>query len=399
MRPVNNIKKSIRKLKVESGEQINNRILDKLMRTLDKSKQMKTAEQANIWKIIMKSQMSKITAALLIIVLLIMCVHFLGSTESVAWADVVRPILTARTVVFTVTMDGGENVPTKVMNMGTQRVRNEVLSPDGKTVQMIVITDFDTSQTLTLNPKQKIAALIDLKDLPEKPENILGEMRNIITDLQNDPDVLIERLGEQEIDGQIATVFLATGPDGELTIWADSQTALPIRIEQKGRQIQFTCTDFQFDIEMDESLFSMEIPEGYPAPPMVGEIPISEILGGTEQDLVEFLRIYAESILDGVFPEDLSPHVWIDDVKKNRNKFAQLSEEQKLKGPPLEFARGWVFFRLLKAENDWHYVGNGVKLGDAESPVCWYRPDGSETYRVIYGDLSVKNVAPEDLPK
>jgi outer membrane lipoprotein-sorting protein len=369
------------------------------MRTLDKSKQMKTAEQANIWKIIMKSQMSKITAALLIIVLLIMCVHFLGSTESVAWADVVRPILTARTVVFTVTMDGGENVPTKVMNMGTQRVRNEVLSPDGKTVQMIVITDFDTSQTLTLNPKQKIAALIDLKDLPEKPENILGEMRNIITDLQNDPDVLIERLGEQEIDGQIATVFLATGPDGELTIWADSQTALPIRIEQKGRQIQFTCTDFQFDIEMDESLFSMEIPEGYPAPPMVGEIPISEILGGTEQDLVEFLRIYAESILDGVFPEDLSPHVWIDDVKKNRNKFAQLSEEQKLKGPPLEFARGWVFFRLLKAENDWHYVGNGVKLGDAESPVCWYRPDGSETYRVIYGDLSVKNVAPEDLPK
>jgi outer membrane lipoprotein-sorting protein len=399
MRPVNNIKKSIRKLKVESGEQINNRILDKLMRTLDKSKQMKTAEQANIWKIIMKSQMSKITAALLIIVLLIMCVHFLGSTESVAWADVVRPILTARTVVFTVTMDGGENVPIKVMNMGTQRVRNEVLSPDGKTVQMIVITDFDTSQTLTLNPKQKIAALIDLKDLPEKPENILGEMRNIITDLQNDPDVLIERLGEQEIDGQIATVFLATGPDGELTIWADSQTALPIRIEQKGRQIQFTCTDFQFDIEMDESLFSMEIPEGYPAPPMVGEIPISEILGGTEQDLVEFLRIYAESILDGVFPEDLSPHVWIDDVKKNRNKFAQLSEEQKLKGPPLEFARGWVFFRLLKAENDWHYVGNGVKLGDAESPVCWYRPDGSETYRVIYGDLSVKNVAPEDLPK
>ena len=135
MRPVNNIKKSIRKLKVESGEQINNRILDKLMRTLDKSKQMKTAEQANIWKIIMKSQMSKITAALLIIVLLIMCVHFLGSTESVAWADVVRPILTARTVVFTVTMDGGENVPTKVMNMGAQRVRNEVLSPDGKGVK------------------------------------------------------------------------------------------------------------------------------------------------------------------------------------------------------------------------------------------------------------------------
>jgi hypothetical protein len=60
---------------------------------------------------------------------------------------------------------------------------------------------------------------------------------------------------------------------------------------------------------------------------------------------------------------------------------------------------GFIFVQLLKAENDWHYVGENVKLGDAESPVCWYRPTNSETYRVIYGDLSIKNVAPKDLPK
>ena len=60
---------------------------------------------------------------------------------------------------------------------------------------------------------------------------------------------------------------------------------------------------------------------------------------------------------------------------------------------------GFIFVQLLKAENDWHYVGANVKLGDAKSPVCWYRPDDSKTYRVIYGDLSVKDVAPEDLPK
>jgi hypothetical protein len=44
-------------------------------------------------------------------------------------------------------------------------------------------------------------------------------------------------------------------------------------------------------------------------------------------------------------------------------------------------------------------VGKDVKFGDGESPVCWYRPDGSETYRVIYGDLTVKDVPPEELPK
>jgi len=291
----------------------------------------------------------------------------------------------------------GENIPiTKVMNMGTQRVRGEVLSPDGKTVQVIVIVDYDTSQMLQLVPKQKTAVLIELKDIPEKekPENDLEIMRDIITELQEDPNVLVEPLGEKEIDGQIAIGFRATGPDGELTVWADSQTALPIRLEQKWRQMQFICTDFQFDIEMDESLFSMKIPEGYSALPKAA-LPIES---STEQDLIESLRIWAEVILDGVFPRDLSTEVYVDDVHQNREKFAKLRQEQKVE-LALKLGPGFIFFNLLKAENDWHYVGNGVKLGDAESEVCWYRPDGSETYRVIYGDLSVRDVAPENLPK
>jgi len=88
----------------------------------------------------------------------------------------------------------------------------------------------------------------------------------------------------------------------------------------------------------------------------------------------------------------------VDDVHKNREKFAKLQQEQKLE-LAMKLGPGFIFVQLLKAENDWHYMGKNVKLGDSESPVCWYRPEGSETYRVIYGDLSVKDVAPENLPK
>jgi outer membrane lipoprotein-sorting protein len=350
-----------------------------------------------IGRIIMKSRISKIAAVLLIIVSVVVGIHFLGSTESLAWADVVQPILTARTVIFNVVMTEGENAPiNRVMNMGTQRVRMEMLSPDGKTVQVIIIVDYDTSQMLELIPDQKTALLIDLKDVPEDipDDNILETMRSGITELQNDPDVSVEPLGEKEINGRNAKGFRATGPDEEFTVWADPQTALPIRTEQKWRQLQFVCTDFQFDVEMDESLFSMEIPEGYSAPPM-GELSIA---GGTEQDLVETLRIWAEVILDDVFPEDFSGQVYVDDVNKNRKKFAKLQQHEKVE-LGLKLAPGFIFVQLLKAENDWHYVGENVKLGDAESPVCWYRPQDSETYHVIYGDLSVKNAAPEDLPK
>ena len=44
-------------------------------------------------------------------------------------------------------------------------------------------------------------------------------------------------------------------------------------------------------------------------------------------------------------------------------------------------------------------VGEDVEFGDADTPVCWWKPPGSKTYRVIYGDLSIRDVEPNDLPE
>ena len=49
-------------------------------------------------------------------------------------------------------------------------------------------------------------------------------------------------------------------------------------------------------------------------------------------------------------------------------------------------------------QDSFRYFGKDVKLGDKDAIVCWYRLKGAETYRVVYGDLSVKDVAWEDLP-
>ena len=61
--------------------------------------------------------------------------------------------------------------------------------------------------------------------------------------------------------------------------------------------------------------------------------------------------------------------------------------------------RGIMFAHTLPEDCDWHYAGEDAKFGDAETAIFWYRPEGSETYRVIYSDLSVKDVAPGNLPK
>ena len=60
--------------------------------------------------------------------------------------------------------------------------------------------------------------------------------------------------------------------------------------------------------------------------------------------------------------------------------------------------RWYGFIDGMNRENDWHYTGGGVALGDAETPIFWYKPNGAETYRVIYGDLSIRDVASDDLP-
>jgi len=52
--------------------------------------------------------------------------------------------------------------------------------------------------------------------------------------------------------------------------------------------------------------------------------------------------------------------------------------------------RGLMFVLALPPEADAHYAGKGVSFGTAEKPVFWYRPKGSTKYRVIYGDLSLR---------
>ena len=138
----------------------------------------------------------------------------------------------------------------------------------------------------------------------------------------------------------------------------------------------------------------MEIPEGYSEPQ---ETTLS-IEGSTEQDLIVTLRMWAEIILDGTFPRDLNGQVYVDDVNKNGQKFATMPDEERVK-LAMKMQPGFVFVLTLKDENDWHYVGKDVKLGDGEAPICWYKPTGSQMYHVIYGDLTIESVRLEDLPK
>ncbi|MHC4659140.1 MAG: hypothetical protein ACYS83_08185 [Planctomycetota bacterium] len=65
----------------------------------------------------------------------------------------------------------------------------------------------------------------------------------------------------------------------------------------------------------------------------------------------------------------------------------------------MKISRGLTFVQELPSDSDWHYAGKDAKFGDTDTAIFWYRPEGSQTYRVIYADLSITDVVPENLPK
>ncbi|MHC4623729.1 MAG: hypothetical protein ACYS4W_07485, partial [Planctomycetota bacterium] len=117
-------------------------------------------------------------------------------------------------------------------------------------------------------------------------------------------------------------------------------------------------------------------------------------------DFVEGLRVWAEVLLAGEFPESIAIEDYVKQAPMIQEKMAELElsddEEMEL---GMKMVRGILFIRMFKGEGKWYYAGKGIKLGDADTAIFWYRPKDSQTFRVIYGDLSVEDVAAEDLPE
>ena len=84
MKSAKNIEKSIKKLAVESGDRIHSRILEKLLRTLDKSKRQAATERSSILKMIVKSKVSRVAAALLVVSSLVACYILSGKVADLS---------------------------------------------------------------------------------------------------------------------------------------------------------------------------------------------------------------------------------------------------------------------------------------------------------------------------
>lgn len=337
----------------------------------------------------MKSPVTRIAAVAAVIIVAAIGINYIMA-PSVTWAQVIEPILNARTVVFDLILGADDTgIVSHEIVVGSRMRRRMSNMPN-----ITMIIDTDNAKLLALDTETKTAAYADIAgDLGERTRSFIKFVRQIIRQLQEGQ---VEQLGERVIDGQKAVGFVGKGQNEAVTIWADPQTAHPIRIEaQIGQEFSFIMKNFEFDVPVDDSLVSMEVPDGYTL-----EEKELDLGNASEEDFIESLRIWAEIIGDGTFPEAIGTESAMKQMPLLVQKVAamQVSEE---KGTQIgmSFAKGMLFHQTLESQGRWTYAGAGVKLGDADKAIFWYQPKDSPKCRVIYGDLSVKDVAPEDLPK
>lgn len=343
----------------------------------------------------MRSGITKLAAAAAIIVVAVVGIHQLGGPlagGTVTFADVIEPILNARTVVLDFIV-GSEETGTVMQDL----IAGSKIRRTFSNMETILIIDIDNAKMLTLDPVGKSAVYMDIQGpLQEGTKSYLGLVRDIVSEIVDNPNIPVQGLGEREIDGQRAVGFLLSEPKIKLTIWADAETAAPIRIEMLMGQSQTIIKNIEFDVPVDESLVSMDIPDGYTL--HEGELDYTDF---DEQDFIIILQFWAEHVLGGNFPDSVSAKDILKMRPALRQKIDQLniSDEEKMQiGAAM--GRGFIFFRQLEfSDTDWHYVGKGVELGDANTAVFLYRPEGSEYYRVMFGDLHIEEVAPENLPQ
>ena len=401
MKSEDQIKRLAKKIRIEPDTSVDERVLACAETALAKSTKNQDAVQLrrpSIWRTIMKKPITNIAAAAVIIIAVLIGAYYFGDSVNIAgtaYAEVVERLHNARTLTFTVeTITPVEGMPSMRMEMAFKEPGYMRITMPGGYVSVI---DMIQGKGISIIPKRKQFVEIEMSNMPNDPAQ---QQLDAIEKLRSLPERADEELGTSEINGREVQGFRITEEGLINTVWIDPQTHELVLVERESVNapgMSGTMSNFQFDVELDDSLFSLTPPEGYTRLEL--QVDVSE---RTEQDLIELLKLWTTWTKDGQFPPTLDPtklaKYSMEMEKQGEFGQRQTTEQQRFQHE-MQMMRGMMFLMKLPADSNWRYAGENIKFGDAGTAIFWYRPEGSETYRIIYGDLSVQDAAPENLPK
>jgi hypothetical protein len=412
MRPADDLHKSLKKLKLKASSDLDKRLHDDIYMALAESKKTESSvPPLSVRKAITKSPIVKLAAAAVIVIVVFVGIHQITGS-GVAWAEVLSNIGKVRAFTYRMkmSMKNMPGVPVgKTMNLeinawiskdvgmrmdsrkeGELISKSYVLLPQGIVVSVI--------------PEEKKYMRMTLTDgLFEEMQKDNGDPRKMVDEFMK---CEYTKLGTNIIDGIEVEGIESKDPkivggvlgDVVARLWVAVENDLPVRMEivcySNGTKVMDTVMDeFQWDVELDAAWFEPDITDDY-------ELMADLQMAGDETNVVEGLRFFAE-FTGGKYPSDISMITLMQELQDAlRTKLAIEperipGEEDMQKMASLQML--FMFYAGLVAENkDPAYNGDRVT---AEFPhavlMRWKAEDGN--HRVIFGDLTVGDVTPEEL--
>lgn len=320
---------------------------------------------------------------------------------ALAFEQVVETFAAAETAQFdmVVTVQGQPPQKMKAYFLDPARFRQEM---EGGHVN---ITDWEKGKIVGLDSGNMQATVFNLVGLSDekreqmrKSGNQFEAIREMLSRASTDPNIKVQKLGEKVVDGKPTQGFRVENGASPMTLWVDETSKLPVRIESTmvgPPKTAVVMTNYQFNIDLDESLFRLDVPEGY----TVTENDM-DVTPADESDFLDSLRTVCE-VADGTFPDSIDT-IGLSVIAAKYVKKMGLGKD----GPNKEqmqaifkLTRGLTFVTRLPVDSEAHYAGQGVKLNEGGRVIFWYRPEGEQQYRVVHADLKVSNAAePPNVP-
>ena len=413
----------IHDLKTIPSERLDARIHTAIDKSLAK------AEQPDTWRIIMKSNLPKLASwATVLIIAAITVIHFSGGKINIAtpvFADVIETIYKAKNVTYT------QQIITSRSDFTSRKIATDtgLLRTEMPSHAILLFNDADGSQ-MTIYPEQKkcYITLVTGRKKNARPFSRL----NWIQKMHHES---AEYSHSELLDERKADVFIIEIPYEKTTIWVDPQTDLPVKIimehfpnkeanvvmpsysleksdfggppeegasfmigSSRGSGLGISdestviMTDFEWDTELDSSLFTFEPSDDWEV--IEKERERSEI---DKNVLIKALSFWTE-MSEGKFPDE------IKDFMEHDLLNPLLIKKYDIGGDPDEqfdqaykqvqtVLSGLYFTQEKMVNNNWRYAGSGVTFGNPETPIAWWQNDEDDAWTIIYADLSINETA------
>jgi len=273
-----NIEKMIKNINIETSAKTDKMVLGDVVKAFEESKRKKSVIiQPSIWRIIMKSRMTKLASAAVIIISVLIGVHYLsGSVDgaSVAFAKMTEAI---RTVPW-MHVHGQVDAPQRKGQIDewicfeksveiTKRMDGSIRYRDQGQDTMYMYDPVNNMVTISsLSDRYAVPRRTPMPDLPS------GAIDTLIETLKEEGKVQLS-VSYDEIDGQpvkilhaVSTIQGESVVNQDITIIINAESMLPIRMDTvvtmgSGERLGTAQVDFDYPNEGPKDIYSLGVPQ------------------------------------------------------------------------------------------------------------------------------------------